>query len=293
MALVRNGLSMKMKGRAGSFSFYSSKGRQVVRVAQNSTNYGESARRSEAQQVRRVKWANLVNMYKLMGQTLHGAFETKRSNETDYNAFMRKNLPLASVALTKDQAATGAAVVQEFQISEGSLQHVAVSQKTVEGDLMWYTSIKAAAGERWDTATIKVFTGEVIDANPWAKPGMQISVLQFTQSLEDSTPRVGFYRAEITLDNEDERLLSEVINVGTIESDDDGFIRFSSMDTDSCLAIVISDSTSGQLKVSNAKIVVGDDSFIEEFSADAQVAKAMESYGVDASRFLDSGDFKA
>lgn len=286
MALVRNNLSLRMKGRAGSFSFYSSKGRQVARVAQNSSNYGESARRSEAQQKRRVKWANLVNVYKLMAGTLHGAYETKRANETDYNAFMRKNLSMASVALTKNQAAMGCCVPQTFVASEGSL--VGVNLTKSEG--FWVTDIKAPSDTEFSTKTVAEFTEIILDNNAWAKEGMQLSVLVLTPEEPSDTPKTSFSRHELTLDSKDtSTLMSREVWESAVGSND-GFLKFMALSTDSYVAFVVSDSTSGQLKVSNSRFVAGDTELETTFSSDEQIALAMESYGVDATRFLDSGD---
>lgn len=293
MALVRNNLSMRMKGRAGSFSFYSSKGRQVVRVAQNSTNYGESARRSEAQQVRRVKWANLVNFYKLTIGTLHGAFETKRSNETDYNAFMRKNLPVATVALTKDQASVGCCAVQAFYLSEGSLPTITPEHGTHGSVTGYFLGFKAEPNSDMTGYHVSDFAQEIIECNSWAKAGMQISVITVSVTIKEEGPRSNFYRHEVTLDLEDQRDLASVWGIVGLKADANGDLYTEDLDTSEWQAVILSDSTSGQLKVSTSRLVPGDTSAEEEFSNAGWVAEAMDSYGVDVSRFLDSGDFKA
>lgn len=290
MALVRNGLSMKMKGRAGSFSFYSSKGRQVVRVAQNSTNYGESARRSEAQQVRRVKWANLVNFYKLMGQTLHGAFETKRANETDYNAFMRKNLPIATVALTKDMAAMGCVVAQKFVVSEGSLPSLKFRTKEIDEGEFFTCNIRMSASFTTQGKTVAAVTEEWLAKNSWLKVGMQVSLLLFMPSEDQETPRLTFERHEVTLSTEDTRDFSAVFGGVMIYSDENANVYFPEITIDTYGVMILSDSTSGQIKVSSETIVEGDDTNEIHNSTDEAVAKAMQSYGVDPTKFLESGD---
>ena len=56
MAVTRNNLSMKMNGKVGAYSFYTSTGgRQVARIANNSSNYGETAKRTVAMQTRRSR----------------------------------------------------------------------------------------------------------------------------------------------------------------------------------------------------------------------------------------------
>ena len=53
-------------GGAGGYSFYVRKGEQVIRQRKNNSNYGASASRTYAQMIRRIKWGNLVNVFKAM-----------------------------------------------------------------------------------------------------------------------------------------------------------------------------------------------------------------------------------
>lgn len=161
---------MKLKGRAGAYSFYSSKGRQVARVAQNATNYGESARRSLKQMLRRVRWSNLVNAWKDLSPYLQGSFETKKANETDYNAFMSKNIINARVALTKDQAAVGFYVMDAFKVSEGSLQ--TITNTYVDDDLVSRIRLANAISE---ATTIAELTADILANNSFITEGMQIT----------------------------------------------------------------------------------------------------------------------
>lgn len=292
MALVRNNLSLRMKGRAGSFSFYSSKGRQVARVAQNSSNYGESARRSEAQQKRRVKWANLVNFYKLMGGTLHGAYETKRTNETDYNAFMRKNIPTGTVALTKEQAALGCCACQSFRISEGSILSSGLKYENNGGDMMYTTRIVLGDQISFTELPISTFSSAVIANNSDLEEGMQISIITINTEDTADGPRSTMGRYELTLSTEDSRMLSAVFPFTMVKTDDNNRLAFLDFNEDNFWAVIISDSTSGSLRVSSESLVPGDTSVAATYSTEEAVAKAMESYGVDAARFLDSGDMQ-
>lgn len=117
-----------MRGKVGNTSYYTASGRQVARQALNNSNYGESAKRTIAQQTRRVKWANLVNFAKVAKPILRGAFQFKKDGLSDYNEFMRVNLPSADIALTKEQAAVSTCVISNFQISSGDLTRIPLDQ---------------------------------------------------------------------------------------------------------------------------------------------------------------------
>ena len=127
MAKARVSINPLYTGGAGGYSFYVRKDEQIVRQRKNNSNYGETASRSLAQQVRRVKWANLVNVFKACKEWIPKAYESKQGKRTDYNEFMSVNIGSARVCLTKDQAANGCAVVDAFQISKGSLPPITLT----------------------------------------------------------------------------------------------------------------------------------------------------------------------
>lgn len=121
MAIIKNGLSMMMRGKVGAFSYYVSETRQIVRQAQNNSNFGATATRSPHQQSRRVLWANLVNFYSANKGWMKKAFEDLKPGVSVFNRFMQLNIPNAFVALTKAQAASKMWVPAPYTISQGSL----------------------------------------------------------------------------------------------------------------------------------------------------------------------------
>lgn len=274
-----------MKGRAGAYSFYSSKGRQVVRVSQNSTNYGESARRSPAQQSRRVRWANLVNFYKACQSFMKGAFESKKANETDYNAFMRKNLPLARIFLEKEEAAVSACIVDQYFVSEGSLPTIT---KDVDG-VELVTAI-AATGTITANTLVSDFTDMLLANNNWLSEGMQISLIIANQSVIGGVPRVAVQKMELTLSRSNTHTLGAYFPGIAYNVDDDSHLSIEhGAGSGAGLTMILSDSTSGRIKVSTEHIWPLDNSLIAEYSSQGQLEQAMESYGVDPTYFLESG----
>lgn len=122
MAIIKNGLSMMMRGKVGAFSYYVSETRQIVRQAQNNSNYGDTATRSPQQQSRRVMWANLVNFYSVNKVWMKKAFEDLNPGVSVFNRFMQLNIPTAHVALNKTQAASKMWVLSPLCVSQGSLE---------------------------------------------------------------------------------------------------------------------------------------------------------------------------
>lgn len=279
---------MKLKGRAGAYSFYSSKGRQVARVAQNATNYGESARRSLKQMLRRVRWSNLVNAWKDLGPYLQGSFETKKANETDYNAFMSKNIINARVALTKEQAAVGFYVMDAFKVSEGSLQ--SITNTYVGDDLVSRIKLANAISE---ATTIAELTADILANNSFITEGMQITYLAvMTIPASSSGARSYVTAKELTLDREDTRLISDVYDDVVLQRNANGLLATANQSGEASAAFILSDSTTGKLRVSTETLVNGDEDTIEGFCDDEQVMAAIETYGLDATTFLESGDLR-
>ena len=71
--------------------------------------------------LQRMKWANVLAVYKCLKSYLKDAFETKSGGQTDYSCFMSTNLHAAPVYLPKDEVRMGADVVAPYVVSQGSL----------------------------------------------------------------------------------------------------------------------------------------------------------------------------
>jgi len=278
MALVRNAANTLRKGRIGETTYYTSKGRQIARQSLNNSNYGESARRSLAQQTRRVKWANLVNFYKLCSRWMPKAFESKKPGQTDYNKFMQLNINAQRVALTRDQAINGGCVPDAFAITQGTITPCALSSSTLTSRLVvgeTFNPINA------NTVTIGELAQALIENNADIVAGMQLSLVIVRSSTDGAgIPRskVEFYEA--VLDPSSTEVISKYF---------DHELERGSNNTLSCGAIVhggnptafiLSQQTDTGLKVSS-ETLAGTFTMAEQFSTAAVVEAAIATYGVD------------
>ena len=118
------GLTTKLNGTAGEWTFYRRLG---VTVAKQKVDRRPAGRSSEAQLANRVAWANLVAIWSSMDGLLVGAFSRKGRGQTDYNAFMSHNLGVGEVYLTRDMVRRGACVVAPYCVSYGILPTVEAS----------------------------------------------------------------------------------------------------------------------------------------------------------------------
>lgn len=278
MALVRNAANTLRKGRIGETTYYASKGRQIARQALNNSNYGESARRSLAQQRRRVKWANLVNFYKLCSGWMPKAFETKKPGQTDYNKFMQLNVNAQRVALTRDQAINGGCVADAFAITQGTLQPVTASAASSQGVA---TRIQIESLTIGSSTTVSDLSLEMISSNTDIVAGMQLSVVEASTSEDaNGVPRaqVSFY--EVVIDPENSELLSKYIPQGVLGVSDGVLVLSSVVGANSCAAAILSQLTDTGLKVSS-ETLAGDFTMAGQYATAAVVDAAIATYGLD------------
>lgn len=97
---------------------------------------------------------------------------------------------------------------------------------------------------------------------------------------------------ELTLDRTDTRLISDVYDDVQLQRNTNGLLATANQSGEACAAFILSDSTTGKLHVSTETLVVGDEVTIEGFADDEQVMAAIETYGLDATTFLESGDLR-
>lgn len=109
----------KASGKLGEVVLSQVKGQQISRAYQPKV----ANPRSTGQTVQRIRFSNAVKFYKHATQALFKfAYEDKRKNESDYNAFMRKNANMAAY-VTRESYLNQfyPAIGNQFLLADGSL----------------------------------------------------------------------------------------------------------------------------------------------------------------------------
>ena len=287
MAVTRNNLSMKMSGKVGAYSFYTSTGgRQVARIANNSSNYGDAAKRTVAMQTRRSRWGNLVSFYSANKDLMARAYERKAANISDYNRFMQLNIPLATVSLVKDDFMRGMAILQEYIIADGSLPEIDVAE--VEESAMVFNLLTTLDGEFKDY-TIGAISVDLLSKNPQLQEGDQITFLSYTNAgTTPSTIRIYRNLCEITLDPKSAVSFS-TLKYADIVAGNGNKVAIAGQGDVFGQAIIHSRSVGGSLLVSRARITLNSETLVQQFSTPEAVKKAIDSYGVDSEKLLEPG----
>lgn len=277
MAIIRNAANTIMKGRVGETTYYVSLGRQVARQRLNNSNYGKDARRTELQQERRVKWANLVNFYKVSKFWMPKAYENLRKGQTDYNRFMQLNVPVSTISLTKQMAESGACIAEAYLITQGSLPSIEISS-TETG---WTTNIALGDLQIAEQTTVADFSEAVVSNNDSIQEGMQLSFVSYMQTLDAmSVPRLICTLYEVTLDKKNLNMLRSYLPVFCSTSSN-GMLATSNEIAVGAFAYILSSQLKGRIEVSTQRLITNNADLMSEYSSASNRTRAIDSYGLD------------
>lgn len=281
-------------GGAGGYSFYVRGGEQVVRQRKNNSNYGESASRSYAQMIRRIKWGNLVNVYKQIKSWQQKAYDDKLAGQTDYNIFIKLNINNTTVGTTRQANEQGFGVWEPYQVSNGSVPVIQYQADAANSRYHTNIVVKEAV---LPTTTIGDFSADIIANNPQFRAGDNIAFVFFLnwQWSGVDWPYASSVYTEITLNPSDTRLLSDIADLGdrlTESLSDTLDVTYTpSAATDAGhevgFACIHTRKESGVLKVSSQSIVLNDDSLVQQYSGSDWYDHCIESYGLDTEVPLD------
>ena len=247
--------------------------------------------RTESQMNQRVKWANLVNLYRVNRSWMKYAFETKKSNQSEYNKFMSLNVADSRIYLTKSAANAGGCVVDSYMVTQGSLFSI---EFVPTSNNYFRSNIELTAGTVLNSTTVKEFSDMVVELNPGVRYGDQLSFIRLTQMTNAATgiPYVVVREYEVVIDTENLNLLGDYLPLDYISTygADQTFLAVSATSGRSGgFAMILSRTISGKTYVSSQRIIpVNMDMYIQAWSNQLALQEAINSYGVQADAFLSS-----
>lgn len=247
--------------------------------------------RTEAQMYTRVKWANLVAFYRLNSDWMKYAYENKKRNQTEYNRFMQLNVRPSDIFLTKQEAEEGACVVNNYTMTQGSLQSITYTdQGTYIQTNLFLEENSTLTGE----SSIAAWSGELVANNPGLEYGDQLSFMRYTQMMNQNTgsPYVVLRKFEFILDDENLQPLSEfwptdLLQIRKVEGN--SLITVNHTGNAGGLLMILSRTIKGKTYVSTQAILpVDNEDIITAYSSQKQYEAAIDSYGSTPDAFLDS-----
>lgn len=294
MAKSRVSINPLLKGGAGGYTYYVRAGEQVVRQRKNNSNYGEEARRSRAQMVRRILWGNLVNNFKAMKSWQPSAYDNKSQGQTDYNIFMALNINQSICGCSKEMCQSGCAIVEAFQVSRGALPPI--TNSVDNANLHYLTDINLSITVSGST-TIGALAADIIANNPQFVAGDNIAFVFFRNWQEPRVewPYAASVYTEITLDPTNTQALSTITNLGSRLSKSTGnTLQLSWTDAAATSPLhevgfvaIHTRRGTGQLQVSSQQIILNSSNLVSQYSGSDYMEMCIYSYGLDEDVPLD------
>lgn len=274
-------------GGAGGYSFYVRKGEQVIRQRKNNSNYGASASRTYAQMIRRVKWGNLVNVFKAMKSWQPKAYDSKKQGQTDYNIFMQLNINNATAALTREMCLSGCAVIEPCQVSRGSLPPIALA---LAGSGNQYVSDIVISNAISGSTTVGQLSADIIANNPQFQEGDNLAFC-FFYNWKDSRvewPFVATRYTEITLDTTSSTVVNSIPELDNrLSKSTGGFLQaswsagtVSSPNNEVGMVLIHTRKSASMLAVSSQDIVMNGNSILDDFVGNTWYQTCIDTYGL-------------
>lgn len=275
------------RGRVGSMVYYIRKGEQIARSLSQSVSNPQTS----AQMDTRVAWNNLVQFFKRSRFWMHwGAFEDKKKTWSDYNAFMSANAKKLDVAITKEQAAAGYAVVADYVVTKGSMPTVNITYINNK----YISDLYFGEGADFESdVTVGELSTLLLNNNNGLLPGDQLSFIVYLQGGNAGAPTMICRAFEMILDVTDDTpaidVIGDFLNISYSGANGALTMQFEGQGG---ATIVVSREVGGKLKVSSQTLVLDleQQTFLSAFTTAEARRIAARSYGSDGQRnFLSAG----
>lgn len=198
------------RGSVGDVVFYRDGGTQRQRARNRNPNNPKT----EAQQAQRSKFANAVKFFKQVNSNFFRfAFEDKKPNESDYNAFMRHNVSRSGYIGYAANKLPNWPALGLWQLSDGSLPEItAAAASQVEGDLRYDLGVSIAG------ATTVGNISQLLENSGLYREGDILTFVAYICSPFEGLPTTNtstnyttsFAFTQFIIDTQDTRLITDI-----------------------------------------------------------------------------------
>lgn len=267
-----------MSGKLGIYVFMRRMGEQVQRSYVKPANT-----RTLAQGVQRSSLANIIRIYQASPSFFAKAFENKKSNQSDYNALVARNLGKAPlIYLPKEVAQAGGGVVAPYLISDGSLQSIIVTGLGITARTNIAVGASFTIG---DETTVAQLTQAILTNNTFILEGDQLSYISFEQYNDQDVPKLRARKYELTLSLGDTTLVRAYMPENAL-SVTGGFIAHGEYVYSGAFAWVLSRLENNKLKVSRQSLIVTENDLYSSYMGNTAATRAAASYRSQREVFL-------
>lgn len=263
------------RGSVGDVTFYRSGGSQRARARNRKPANPMTVR----QQTQRAKFANAVKFHKqVTSNFFRFAYEDKKTNESDYNAFMRHNVGNSGFIGAKASKIASWPALGLWEVTAGSLPEINNVSADADPEFRFNIGVSSAS-----ITTIGALSTALIALGDTWREGDIVTVLLYAASLAEGLPTVDTDTEHIAssgymqfvLNSSDTTSLSTVkcvannFNFGVsvtadgfiVTSSDTGFAGSWEGDFYQC-AVIHSRNTAGGLLVSTQSMVSNNDDLV-------------------------------
>lgn len=285
MAIVENFWLRNSRKRLAGSVIYQAMGQTRQRALATSVTNP----RTDAQQTQRVKWANLVNLYRANKDWMKYAFETKQEKQSEYNKFMSLNVSNSRIYLPKMVANAGGCVIDNYIVTQGSLPSIELE---VVDDYMKSNIFLSDDFQLITTTLVGEFSRDLLLNNPALREGDQLSFILMAQQTNGTTgfPYVVVRKYEMIIDSNSFELFTNYLPLDYLQAysgESNKFLGIDATLVNGGYCLILSRTVSGKTYVSTQRIVTyGIDNMISQYSSPAALADAVQSYGESTDAFL-------
>lgn len=287
MAIVENFWLKNSKKRLAGSVIYQAMGQTRQRELAASV----SNPRTNDQMAHRVKWSNLVNLYRANRSWMKFAFETKKESQSEYNKFMSLNVSNSHIYLPKQVANSGGCVIDNYIVTQGSLPSIEMNYENEAFLTNLYLPNNFTLVQ---TSTVGEVSRALLTSNPAIREGDQISLIVMAQQTNSSSgyPFVVVRKYEVIINSSSVRLFYDYMPfdfVSWYEGDGQRGISLNEGSLVGGFVMVLSRTSGGRTYVSTQSIqTIGMEAMINSYSSQAALETAIQSYGESSDAFLSS-----
>lgn len=279
MGILKNIVNAKISGNVGSMNFRR-RGSNVVVAERSYANSSKGNGASYKQRLHRIRIANVSSVFRSIAAIEARAWQYKGENQSDANMFFAKNLANSPVFLTAEQAKNGAAVIAPYVVSEGTLPSLVQSFDTDT----FHSGIKVPAGWIIGQNTIGALSMAIIANNEGVQNGDKFTFAKIEQTTSDingkTFPMLNVTYFELTLDANSVMSVASLPNYALMNFavSEDGEIVCNN--GGNAAFAIHSRLLSSKLFTSTQMVSMNPvQEIFEDFTSEAQKARAMDSYG--------------
>lgn len=277
MAILNRGFDqVNLRGSVGAVTYRRVDG---VTLASQKVPMKSTARRTRAVMLQRMKWANLVALWKSLNvRGWHPSFPKETFGVTDFQAFMSANLKTAGIYIDKGSQRAGVTIAAPTKITEGTLEPIVIEFNNNVPE----TDIAVGTFNLGGSTTLKAFTDAIIGNNEGWRNGDKLTFLTMRSVTSDpNAPTVAVDMQQIQLDTSAEAqtiILGDLIDV-SLFGIVDGSIAWAGAITGAVAAVHSRNNGDGSTSVSRQFLVCNNSTLITRYTGNVAFEKASVSYG--------------